>query len=491
MKNSADPRVAIVGTGFSGIGMAIALKRAGIPFVILEKSKEFGGAWRDNVYPGVACDIPAHLYSFSFEPNPSWTKWWAPGEEIENYLLSVVEKHDLKKYVHFNSTVKNAVWDENLCLWHIHTDDGREYVAEFIISGVGALHIPSVPDIEGLDTFEGSQFHSAEWDTSCSLKDKRVAVVGTGASAIQIVPAILDEVSELKLYQRTPAWVVPRENNEIPGLLRTAFKWIPGARLSARFGIHLYQEFIGEGMTRHQSLLKVIELLARYNLRKGIPDPVLRERLTPQYPVGCKRVLAKSDYYPAIADPKTTLVTDRIARVTPKGVVSVDADGNESEEIVDVIVWATGFHVADSYKYVDIVGANGVDLVELWNKTGTIAHRGVTVAGFPNMFFLLGPNTGLGHNSVVIMIEAQIKYVMQAIKAVDRRSAWSIVPKQDAQDAYNDWLQGRMPRTVQAAGNCQSWYIDEHGYNRTLFPGHTGEYREVVAKLKEEEFDFF
>jgi cation diffusion facilitator CzcD-associated flavoprotein CzcO len=372
----------VIGTGFSGIGMGIALQNAGVDFLILEKADEFGGTWRDNSYPGCACDIPSHLYSFSFEPNPDWKHLFSFAGEIEPYLVRVADKYHLRERTLFGVKVEKAEWSDREYRWHVTCTDGREFVCQFLISGVGALHIPSVPDIPGRDEFEGHAFHSAEWNHGVDLKGKRVAIVGTGASAIQIVPEIVDTVGELQLYQRTPAWVMPRRNFKIPLPARLAFRYVPGARKSFRFGIYMLQEAIGYGMTKRPGALKALQKVGERCIDSYVDDPVKRRQLKPDYDVGCKRILnGAKGYYSAINQQKTKLITDGIQRITPKSIVT--ADGTEHE--ADVIVWATGFHVADSYRYVDIKGPGGENLVERWNNEGTIAHRGVTVAGMPNL----------------------------------------------------------------------------------------------------------
>lgn len=492
MSTSVETRVLIIGTGFSGIGMGIKLKKAGInDFVILEKAHEFGGTWRDNTYPGIACDVPAHLYSFSFEPNPYWSRMWAPGAEIQDYLVSVANKYHLRDHTVFGAKAVRIEWVESEYRWHVSSEDGREFVAQFVVSGVGALHIPSVPSIPGSESFQGHQFHTAEWDSTVDLSGKRVAVVGTGASAIQVVPGIVSKVGKLTLFQRTPAWVVARPDWKISSWLQFGFKWVPGARLATRLGIHLWQEFIGEGMTKHLQILKIIEYLGKRNIRRNISNPELRRKLTPDYSAGCKRIGFAVGFYEALNDPKSDVVTDSIRQVTESGIVTRDKTGKETLHEVDVIIWATGFHVADSYRYMGkIVGRDGKNLVDMWDKTGMDAHRGITIAGMPNLFFLLGPNTGLGHNSVVIMIEAQINYVVQAIKTTDDHHAAALVPTEKAQAAYNDWVQRQLAHTVQNTGGCMSWYIDEHGKNRVLWPGHTGEYRRAVRRLDPKEYFF-
>jgi cation diffusion facilitator CzcD-associated flavoprotein CzcO len=480
-------RALIIGTGFSGLGMGIALQKHGVEFLILEKADEVGGTWRDNTYPGCACDIPSHLYSFSFEPKPDWKHLFSYWDEIHDYLKGVADKYGLRRCIRFNSLVDRAHWDDSEYRWHVFTADGREYVAQFLISGAGALHIPSIPDIEGREEFTGPAFHSAQWDHSVDLTGKRVAVIGTGASAIQIVPAIVDQVAELQLYQRTPAWVMPRTNEELPAGLRRALTNVPGLRLALRYGIYWAQEALAYGMTKRPDVLRLLELVGKWNLRRGVRDPELRRKLTPHYRAGCKRLLNSSDYYPAVANPKTTLVTDDITRITRDGIVT--ADGTERK--VDVIVYATGFHVTDSYTYVEIKGSHGEDLVDRWNREGLQAHRGIAIADVPNLFFLLGPNTGLGHNSVVFMIESQIGYVADAIATVDRCGAQALAPTQAAQHAFNAELQEKLAGSVWNTGGCRSWYLDEHGMNRVLWGGYTWQYWRATRKIEQSEYQFF
>ncbi len=480
-------RALIIGTGFSGLGMAIKLQQQGVDFVILEKADDIGGTWRDNSYPGCACDIPSHLYSFSFEPKPDWKNPFSYQPEIWDYLKGVTDKYGLRRFIEFDSLVDRAHWDDDEHRWHVFTADGREYVAQFLISGAGALHIPSIPEIEGRDEFAGPAFHSAQWDHSVDLTGKRVAIIGTGASAIQIVPEIVGQVAELQLYQRTPAWVVPRSNPELPVPLRSAMANVPGMRALVRLGIYWAQEALAFGMTKRPDMLRFIEAYAKYNIRRSVKDRELRRKLTPHYRLGCKRILNSSTYYRAVADPKTQLITDRITRITPTGIVT--ADGTEHQ--VDVIVYATGFHVTDSYTYVQIKGSHGEDLVDRWNREGIGAHRGITVADVPNLFFLLGPNTGLGHNSVVFMIESQIHYVADAIARCDRMGAQALAPTREAQDRFNDELQRRLAHSVWNSGGCSSWYLDEHGKNTVLWGGYTWQYWMATRSIKPAEYRFY
>jgi cation diffusion facilitator CzcD-associated flavoprotein CzcO len=485
-KDPVRTRALIIGTGFSGLGMAIALQRQNVDFLLLEKADEIGGTWRDNTYPGCACDIPSHMYSFSFEPKPDWRHMWSFQPEIFDYLKGVTDKYGLRRYVRFNSRVGRAHWDEDEQAWHVFTDAGHEYVAQFLISGAGGLHIPLIPDIEGIDEFGGDTFHSAQWNHDVDITGKRVAVIGTGASAIQIVPEIVGDVAELQVYQRTPPWVMPRVNNTFPEWTQRMFATVPGARALVRAGIYWIHEAVGFAMTQQPRLLKLGELLGRWNIRRSVKDRELRHKLTPNYRAGCKRILNSDTYYWGIAHPNTRVVTEGIARMTADGIVTTDGQ----EHPVDVVVFATGFHVTDSYTYVDIKGSGGEDLVDRWNREGIQAHRGIAVAGMPNLFFLLGPNTALGHNSVVFMIESQIRYVAKAIAAVDKSGASSLAPSRHAQDQFNAELQGDLAKTVWNTGGCRSWYMDSHGVNRTLWSGMTWQYWLATRRFRSSEYEF-
>jgi cation diffusion facilitator CzcD-associated flavoprotein CzcO len=487
---TTQTRALIIGTGFAGLGMAIALQKQGVEFVILEKADDIGGTWRDNIYPGCACDVPSHLYSFSFEPKPDWSRMFSPQPEILDYLRGVTDKYGLRRHVRFGAKVERAHWDDDSHRWHVFTDSGDEYVAQFLISGAGALHIPSVPDLDGIDTFAGPAFHSAQWDAGLDLTGKRVAVIGTGASAIQIVPQIIDQVAHLTLYQRTPPWVFPRPNAHIAPRLQQVLARVPGVRAALRAGIYWFLEATAFGLTRRPGLLRIYEAMGKWNIRRAISDPALRAKLTPDYRAGCKRILYSTNYYQALARPGAEVVTDRIVRVTPQGVVSEGRAGQDALREADVIIYATGFHVTDSYTYVDVTGPGGQDLVDRWTAEGVAAHRGVTVAGMPNLFFLLGPNTGLGHTSVVFMIESQIRYVAQAIAAVDKAGADALAPTRAAQDRFNDALQEDLSHSVWNTGGCRSWYLDEHGNNRTLWGGFTWQYWAATRSLNVDEYEF-
>lgn len=480
-------RALIIGTGFSGLGMGIALQKRGVDFLILEKADEVGGTWRDNTYPGCACDVPSHLYSFSFDPKADWSRVFGSQPEILSYLKGVTDKHGLRPNIQFGAHVDRAHWDDAEYRWHVFAKDGREYVAQFLISGAGALHIPSLPPIAGLEDFAGPRFHTAQWDHTVDLAGKRVAVIGTGASAIQVVPELVKIVEQLQLYQRTPAWIKPRIDLPFPSAVKRLFAVVPGVRAAWRAATFWTMDARAVALAKRPVLMNVAGLMYKANMRRYVRDPKLRAKLTPQYKPGCKRILISSNFYQAVADPRTELITEGIARVTEHSIVTVDG----AERDIDAIVLATGFHVTDSFTYVDIKGAHGEDLVDRWKREGVIAHRGITVADVPNLFFLLGPNTGLGHNSVVFMIESQIRYVAAAIAAADDAGASALAPTRAAQEAFNDELQHDLAGTVWNTGGCRSWYLDEHGVNRSLWSGLASEYWLATRSFKPSEYRFF
>nr|WP_246098121.1 NAD(P)/FAD-dependent oxidoreductase [Rhodococcus spelaei] len=478
--------VLVIGSGFSGLGMAIQLRKAGrSDFVVLEKADDVGGTWRENTYPGCACDVPSHMYSFSFEPNPGWSKLWSGQAEILDYLRGLADKYDLRRNIHFGRRTTGGYWDGVENRWHVRTDDGSEYVAQYLVSGIGALHVPSVPDLPGIENFGGVAFHSARWNHDYDLAGKKVAVIGTGASAIQFVPEIVDRVGQLQLYQRTPAWVVPRKNFSLPPRAQRVFRRVPLVRRAFRNVIYWISEGLAIGLNGHANLMAPLEKVAKKNIARAIEDPELQRKLTPHYRIGCKRILWSDDYYPALAKSNVEIVTDRIERVTEGGVVT--ADGTERD--VDAIIYGTGFHVTDGFDSMNVVGVDGRQLVPYWNEHGIATHLGITTEGFPNAFFLLGPNTGLGHNSVVFMIEQQIRYVMAAIRVVDDAGAEALTVRRAAQDRFNTDIQRRLSKGVWTNGGCVSWYLDAKGVNRTIWPGFTWQYWLRTRKVDPADFD--
>ncbi|MFI5584932.1 flavin-containing monooxygenase [Amycolatopsis sp. NPDC051758] len=479
-------KVVIVGTGFSGLGQAIQLEKAGIrDYVILEKATEVGGTWRDNSYPGCACDVQSHMYSFSYEQNPDWSRSFSPQPEIFDYLKGVADKYRLREKIRFGVELTGAHWDEQERRWTATTKDGREFVAQFLVSGVGGLHIPQVPELPGIAKFKGQTWHSAQWNHEYDLRGKRVAVVGTGASAVQFVPKIAPEVAELTLFQRTPPWIMPKPDHAMPSWAQTLFKRVPGTQRLYRNALYWLLEARAIGFNGHPAIMKAGELIAKRNIAKGITDRALRKKVTPGYTMGCKRVLISNDYYPALDRPNVDVNTAGIKEVKAHSIV--DAAGVEHE--VDAIVYGTGFKVTDALEYLDITGVDGRNLAKEWAAEGMQTHKGITVSGFPNLFFLLGPNTALGHNSVVFMIESQSRYVVDAIKLADSRGAAAVDVRPGVQDKFQQDIQDKLVKGVWTQGGCKSWYLDAKGVNRTIWPGFTWRYWLETRKVDPADYE--
>ncbi|MEU0789394.1 NAD(P)/FAD-dependent oxidoreductase [Amycolatopsis sp. NPDC005961] len=479
-------KVVIVGTGFSGLGQAIQLEKAGIrDYVILEKATEVGGTWRDNSYPGCACDVQSHMYSFSYEQNPDWSRSFSPQPEIFDYLKGVADKYRLREKIRFGVELTGAHWDERERRWTATTKDGREFVAQFLVSGVGGLHIPQVPELPRIAEFKGQTWHSAQWNHEYDLRGKKVAVVGTGASAVQFVPKIAPEVAELTLFQRTPPWIMPKPDHAMPSWAQTLFKRVPGTQRLYRNALYWLLEARAIGFNGHPAIMKAGELIAKRNIAKGIKDSALRKKVTPDYTMGCKRVLISNDYYPALARPNVDVNTSGIKEVKAHSIV--DSAGVEHE--VDAIIYGTGFKVTDALEYLDITGVDGRDLAKEWATEGMRTHKGIAVSGFPNLFFLLGPNTALGHNSVVFMIESQSRYVVDAIKLAGSRDAAALDVRPGVQEKFQRDIQDKLVKGVWTQGGCKSWYLDAKGVNRTIWPGFTWRYWLETRKVDPADFE--
>ncbi|MEU4802898.1 NAD(P)/FAD-dependent oxidoreductase [Actinosynnema sp. NPDC023587] len=480
-----EVKVLVIGTGFSGLGMAIELKRTGErDFVVLEKASDLGGTWRDNSYPGCACDVPSHLYSFSFELNPRWSRMFARQPEIWDYLKKVADKYRLRDHIRFDSEVVRARWDEIDKVWHVKTKSGDMYTAKAVVAGVGALHIPNIPRLPGIEKFEGRTFHSAHWAHDYDLAGKKVAVVGTGASAIQFVPRIADDVDELTLFQRTPPWVMPKADRSINTWERKLFRTVPVTQRLYRNFVYWMRESSALGFAVNPKIMELAQKIAQRHLHSQVPDEELRAKLKPDYTMGCKRVLISNDYYPALMKSTVALNTHGIAEVKANSII--DQTGVEHE--VDAIIYGTGFHVVDSFDYLDIQGKDGQNLAGLWKEKGIETYCGITVSGFPNLFFLLGPNTGLGHNSVVFMIESQIRYVRQCLSLLDRHQADEIDVRLEVQARFNKQLQRKLTKGVWTEGGCKSWYLDAQGINRTIWPGFTWRYWMKTRTVKAQDY---
>ncbi|MGA5699238.1 flavin-containing monooxygenase [Peterkaempfera bronchialis] len=477
-------RVAVIGSGFGGLGAGVRLRRAGITdFVILERAASVGGTWRDNTYPGCACDVPSHLYSFSFAPNPRWPRSFSGQPQIRAYLEHVTDTFGLRPHLRFNTEVSSARWDADTARWQLATTAG-DWTADAVVAATGPLSEPRIPAVKGLDTFPGRVFHSSRWDHDCDLTGKRVALVGTGASAIQIVPAIQPQVRRLTVFQRTPAWVLPRADREISAAEQWLHRTLPTAATLRRAVLFGLREMQVDAFVHHPRLLGAVQVLARYHLRRAIADPELRARLTPDYRIGCKRILLSNTYYPALAAPNTELVAAGLAEV--RGSTLVAADGTETE--ADALVFSTGFHVTDLPAAERITGAAGRTLAEQWGGTME-ALRGTTVHGFPNLFLVIGPNTALGNSSMILMIESQLNYIVDALTRLGALGATALNARADAQRRWNDRVQRRMRSTVWTTGGCTSWYLDANGRNTTVWPGTPSRFRRETRRLTLAEYD--
>ena len=489
MSIPVDHEAVIVGSGFSGIAMAIALKAAGRDdFTILEKADEIGGTWRENRYPGCECDVPAHLYSYSFELNPYWSQTYAPADEIQDYLLYCVEKYDIRRHVEFDSTVQDAAYDEETATWTVTVASSwgtlRTIRTRSLVLGVGALHEPHIPEIPGLETFAGELMHTATWDPGTTVQRKRVGVIGTGSSGVQIVPPLAEDAAHLTVFQRTPAWVMPRSNKPYADRVVDTFEHRPAALAAHRARLKATSDLRERGLTGAPRVLKAASRLALDNLHSAVKSPELRAALTPDYPMGCKRVLLSSDYYPALARPDVTLETDPIDHVERDAVVTVSGVRHP----VTVLVLATGFDPVGSYRYLGIKGADGHLLSDDWDH-GATTYLGVTAPHFPNLFMLLGPNTLLGHTSDLQMIETQVGLVMKLLGERDRREARAVAVRPQVVPGFLAEIDRRTAKSVWQAG-CAGWYLDRGGRNRTLWPGSVSEYERRTTRPEMVDYEF-
>lgn len=478
-----DPlSVVIIGSGFGGIGMAIRLRQAGVhDFAVLEKADEIGGTWRDNTYPGAACDVPSHLYSFSFEPKKDWSRRFPEQPEILDYAQHCVRKYGIGPHIRFGTEVTEARFDEDTGLWRISTTTG-EVTARVLVSACGQLNRPALPDVEGRRAFQGTVFHSAAWDHDADLTGKRVAVIGTGASAIQFVPSVAERADRLHVFQRSAPYVMEKKDRPYGERERRLYAKVPGVQAADRALIYGLLEARVLGFIRYPKMMDLIDKEFRKQLDAQVADPELAAKLIPDYPAGCKRILISNDYYPALTRSNVELVTDPITKITADGVVT--ADGSVRE--VDTIIYGTGFQATDFLSPMKVVGLEGRELNEAW-RDGAEAYLGLTVSGFPNLFLLYGPNTNLGHNSIIYMLESQIRYVLGCVRMIrGRQLAWIDV-RADVQRAFNRDLQQRFRRTVWAAG-CTSWYKTEDGKIVNNWPGWTFAYRRATRRPDPSDF---
>ena len=478
------PRIVIIGAGVSGIGSAIKLREAGFHDLrIVEKSDSFGGTWHDNSYPGASCDVPAHLYSLSFAPNPNWSVHFAGQPEILAHFRSVAAEHHLSDITSFNTEIVSAEWRHETAEWHLHTATGDEIVANVVISGLGQLNRPKIPAIEGLQSFEGTKFHSARWNHDHDLTGRRVAVIGTGASAIQFVPEVAKQVGHLDLYQRSPNWVLPRVNEPYSEGRKRAFRRVPGARLLHRAAIWArFEGLVGPVFNSGSVPNKKATEAAMKFLASSVPDDDLRAKLTPDYPIGCTRILGSSSWYPTLQQSNVEVITSGIERIVADGII--DTEGRHRE--VDTIIFGTGFRTTEFLSPINFRGIHGRSLHESWGD-GAEAYMGTITAGFPNLFMLYGPNTNLGHNSIIFMIEQQLRYVVKLLDEMKALDLVAIEPRPEAQAIYNEWVQEKMRKRVWVA-DCSSWYKNESGKVVNNWPTSTVEY---WRKCRRPDFDAF
>jgi cation diffusion facilitator CzcD-associated flavoprotein CzcO len=473
--NGAGPRtptIAIIGAGFGGVGLGIQLKKAGIDsFTILEKADGVGGTWRYNTYPGLTCDVPSHLYSFSFEPKHDWSRRYPRREEILEYLEHCTDRYGLRDHLRVNTEVERADFDEDAGLWRIRTVNGDELEADFLVTATGQLSRPAYPGVPGLDRFEGEMFHSARWNHDYDLSGKRVAAVGTGASAIQYLPEIAPRAGRLHIFQRSPGWVIPKPDRPYRPREKALYRRLPLLQRLSRWRVYWYFEFLILLLTKAQWVGKPFVWGFKRRLQEEIPDPALRERLLPDYPLGCKRILISNDYLPMFARPNVELVTEAIREIGTDSVVT--ADGTERQ--VDAIILGTGFQATEFLAPMTIRGLGDRDLNDVWRE-GAEAYLGLAVSGFPNMFMLYGPNTNLGAGSIIFMLESQIAYVLEAIRHLPRTGARWMDVDPSVQGSFNRDVQERLDDTVWTAG-CSSWYRNESGKVTNNWPGFTVEYR--------------
>lgn len=475
-------RVAIIGAGFAGLGMAAQLTRNGIhDFLVVERAEEVGGTWRDNTYPGAACDIRSDLYSFSFAPNPGWNHRYGRQPEILEYLKGIADRYELRPRILVGTELLRAEWDDTASLWRLHTSR-EDLTATVLVSGHGPLIEPTWPAIAGLESFAGPRFHSAQWRHDVDLAGARVAVIGTGASAIQFVPELQKTVGSLTVFQRTAPWVVPRADKRSSDRRKRWFARMPALQRLSRSWVFAQAEAQFAGF-RYRRIGTVFEAVSRRMLAAQVTDPVLRAKLTPDFRIGCKRILISSTYYSAMAQPNVELVTESITSITGNEILT--ADGTRRE--FDVLVAGTGFDATHPPIARLLFGRDGVSLADRWSPH-MAALRGTTVPDFPNLFLLVGPNTALGHNSIIYIIEAQLEYVLQALRVMDATGARAIEARASAQDAYNDRIQSDLRGSVWAVGGCTSYYVDEGGRNTTLWPHRAAAFRRAVRRFDPLEF---
>lgn len=469
--------IAVIGGGFSGLGIAIRLKQSGRDdFVVLERGAEVGGTWHFNTYPGCACDVPSHLYSFSFAPNPDWSETYSGQPEIRDYLRRCADRFGIRPHIRLGAELTGASWDDESGRWNLETSAGPMR-ARVLVFATGPLFEPKLPEITGLEDFEGKLFHSARWDHGYDLAGKRVAVIGTGASAIQLVPAIQPQVAQLQVFQRTAPWVVPHSNRPVTRLERRLYSRFPALQRLVRSGVYTARELLVLGFVKRPRLMRLLERVAGRHMRSQISDPELLRKATPDYAIGCKRILPSNRWYPALGQPNVELLTEAISEIRGSSIVT--ANGSEVE--VDAIILGTGFQVTEMPAARVVSGRGGRNLRDAWGKS-PLAYLGATVPDFPNLFVMLGPNTGLGHGSMVYMIESQIAHVLEGLRTMAQRGCDVLEVRPEAVADYNRELDQRLAGTVWNSG-CSSWYFDDGGRNAALWPDWTWRFRRRAASF--------
>lgn len=480
---ASTPRVVIVGAGFGGLSIAIELKRAGMHnFVVLEKADEIGGVWRDNTYPGAGCDVPSSLYSFSFAPNENWPRRYARQADIHGYMKRTSAEHGLDGHIRLNTEVTSAEFDSEHGRWTINTNRGQSIESEVFIPAVGQLNRPGYPAIEGIEQFTGHSFHSARWDHDYDLAGKRVAVIGTGASAIQFVPHIQPEVARLDVFQRSAQYIFPKFDREYTRVHRRIFRTLPIVQQIGRLGVWLVGEFASIGLAGNRFVTSVMGMITLGHLRRKVRDRKLRRKLTPDYQVGCKRVLFSNNFYEAMTNQNVRLITDPVLEVTPHGVRTKDGQ----EHAVDVIIYGTGFKATEFLAPMKIRGAGQNDLGETW-ADGARAYLGMTVPGFPNMFLMYGPNTNLGANSLIYMLERQARYIAKAVGVLAARPGSFLDVRGEVEQRFDDEMQHRLSRSVWTL--CTSWYRNASGRVSSNWPGLVSEYHRRTKRLDLADFE--